>query len=113
MDVVSWWPRPNAWDASGLNLGFWSARCEDWFQKCLDNIREGVSHVQHSSTSDTNNPMISTQWKHSLKFNPGTNKMMQNMLAACYNHMARAPGKSSLTHIPLALMFFYLVWTNT
>ncbi|KAG2084396.1 hypothetical protein BD769DRAFT_1374932, partial [Suillus cothurnatus] len=38
MDVVSWWPRPNTWDASGLNLGFWSARCEDWFQKCLDNI---------------------------------------------------------------------------
>ncbi|KAG1721117.1 hypothetical protein EDB19DRAFT_1646668, partial [Suillus lakei] len=36
--VVSWWPRPNAWNASGLNVGFWSARCEDWFQTCLGNI---------------------------------------------------------------------------
>ncbi|KAG0691675.1 hypothetical protein DFH29DRAFT_791400, partial [Suillus ampliporus] len=34
------WPRPNAWDVSGLNLGFWSAHCKDWFQKCLDNIQE-------------------------------------------------------------------------
>ncbi|KAG1718991.1 hypothetical protein EDD22DRAFT_963485 [Suillus occidentalis] len=40
-------PRPNAWDASGLNVGFWSARCEDWFQRRLDNIREGVS--QHAA----------------------------------------------------------------
>ncbi|KAG1881332.1 uncharacterized protein F5891DRAFT_1199601 [Suillus fuscotomentosus] len=89
-DVVSWWPRPNAWDASGLNLGFWSARCEDWFQKRLDNIREGVSRARHSSTSDANGPMTSTQWKRSLKFNPGTNKLMQNMSAACYDHMSRA-----------------------
>ncbi|KAG1891831.1 uncharacterized protein F5891DRAFT_1197342 [Suillus fuscotomentosus] len=36
-------PWPNAWDASGLNVGFWSPRCEDWFQRRLDNIREGVS----------------------------------------------------------------------
>ncbi|KAG1843504.1 hypothetical protein C8R48DRAFT_562443, partial [Suillus tomentosus] len=47
-NVVSWWPRPNAWDASGLNVGFWSARCEDWFQRRLDNIREGVSRMRHS-----------------------------------------------------------------
>ncbi|KAG2085971.1 hypothetical protein BD769DRAFT_1397107 [Suillus cothurnatus] len=24
MDKVSWWPRPQAWAASGLNVGFWS-----------------------------------------------------------------------------------------
>ncbi|KAG2056609.1 hypothetical protein BDR06DRAFT_879630, partial [Suillus hirtellus] len=28
----TWWPQPNTWDASGLNIGFWSAHCEDWFQ---------------------------------------------------------------------------------
>ncbi|KAG2746307.1 hypothetical protein P692DRAFT_201718764, partial [Suillus brevipes Sb2] len=27
--TVSWWSRPHAWNASGLNVGFWSARCED------------------------------------------------------------------------------------
>ncbi|KAG1891844.1 uncharacterized protein F5891DRAFT_932567, partial [Suillus fuscotomentosus] len=37
-DVVSWWSWPNTWDALGLNVGFWSARCEDWFQRRLDNI---------------------------------------------------------------------------
>ncbi|KAG1850421.1 hypothetical protein F4604DRAFT_1592846 [Suillus subluteus] len=41
--TVSWWPQPHAWNASGLNVGFWSARCEDWFQTCLGNIQEGVS----------------------------------------------------------------------
>ncbi|KAG2039457.1 hypothetical protein BDR03DRAFT_860197, partial [Suillus americanus] len=36
--VVSWWPQPNAWNVSGLNVGFWSACCEDWFQVHLGNI---------------------------------------------------------------------------
>ncbi|KAG2123773.1 uncharacterized protein EDB93DRAFT_1098888, partial [Suillus bovinus] len=31
LDVVSWWPRPNAWDASGLNVSFWSPCCKGWF----------------------------------------------------------------------------------
>ncbi|KAG1901587.1 uncharacterized protein F5891DRAFT_950452 [Suillus fuscotomentosus] len=25
-EVVSWWPRPNTWNVSGLNVGFWSAQ---------------------------------------------------------------------------------------
>ncbi|KAG1728485.1 uncharacterized protein EDB91DRAFT_1060553 [Suillus paluster] len=48
--VSSWWPRPHAWNASGLNVGFWSARCEDWFQTRLGNIREGVSCERLSCT---------------------------------------------------------------
>ncbi|KAG2074344.1 hypothetical protein BDR04DRAFT_971938, partial [Suillus decipiens] len=40
LEVVSWWPWPNAWNASGLNVSFWSACCEDWFQTHLGNIRE-------------------------------------------------------------------------
>ncbi|KAG2039888.1 hypothetical protein BDR03DRAFT_823605, partial [Suillus americanus] len=36
--TVSWWPRPQAWAALGLNVGFWSSQCESWFQSCLDNI---------------------------------------------------------------------------
>ncbi|KAG2746125.1 hypothetical protein P692DRAFT_201719030, partial [Suillus brevipes Sb2] len=35
---ISWWPRPQAWAMSGLNVGFWSTWCEQWFQKCLNNI---------------------------------------------------------------------------
>ncbi|KAG1812799.1 uncharacterized protein BJ212DRAFT_1276213 [Suillus subaureus] len=43
VEIVSWWPRPQAWAASGLNVGFWSSQCESWFQSCLDNIRRGIS----------------------------------------------------------------------
>ncbi|KAG2085881.1 uncharacterized protein F5147DRAFT_781840 [Suillus discolor] len=25
VEIVSWWPRPHAWAASGLNVGFWSS----------------------------------------------------------------------------------------
>ncbi|KAG1739616.1 hypothetical protein EDD22DRAFT_959348 [Suillus occidentalis] len=89
-EIVSWWPRPNAWNASGLNVGFWSARCEDWFQGRLGNLREGVSHMRHSLTKDANGPMTSTQWKRSLKFQPATNKIMRNVSAASYDFMTRA-----------------------
>lgn len=83
MDKVSWWPRPQAWAASGLNVGFWSTRCEEWFQKRLGNIREGVSRIRNTRVNDDNGPMTATRWKRSLKFNPGTNKMMKNVDAAC------------------------------
>ncbi|KAG2343149.1 hypothetical protein BDR05DRAFT_885107 [Suillus weaverae] len=43
--IVSWWPWPNAWNTLGLNVGFWSAHCENWFQGCLGNLQEGVSHM--------------------------------------------------------------------
>jgi hypothetical protein len=92
--------QPHAWNASGLNVGFWSAHCEDWFQTRLDNIREGVSCKQLSCTNDANGPMTSTSWKRSLKFNPGTIKMMQNVLAACYDFMMKVPGKSCLNKTP-------------
>ncbi|KAG1901221.1 uncharacterized protein F5891DRAFT_1187916 [Suillus fuscotomentosus] len=83
VEIVSWWPRPQAWAVSGLNVGFWSSQCESWFQSCLDNIRQGVSRKRHKSTNDANSPMTGTQWKGSLKFNLGTSKMMKNVNAAC------------------------------
>ncbi|KAG2342304.1 hypothetical protein BDR05DRAFT_886433 [Suillus weaverae] len=83
VEIVSWWPRPQAWAALGLNVGFWSSRCESWFLSRLENIRQGVSREQHQSTNDANGPMTGKQWKGSLKFNPGTNKMMKNIDAAC------------------------------
>ncbi|TDL13537.1 hypothetical protein BD410DRAFT_701897, partial [Rickenella mellea] len=35
----SWWPRPNAWEGSGLNVGYWSETCEEWYQRRLAEIR--------------------------------------------------------------------------
>ncbi|KAG2347646.1 hypothetical protein BDR05DRAFT_876126 [Suillus weaverae] len=83
VEIVSWWPRPRAWAASGLNMGFWSSQCESWFLSCLENIQQGISREWHQSTNDANSPMTSKQWKGSLKFNLGTNKMMKNVDAAC------------------------------
>ncbi|KIK32508.1 hypothetical protein CY34DRAFT_19003 [Suillus luteus UH-Slu-Lm8-n1] len=88
MEIASWWPRPQAWVVSGLNVGFWSSRCESWFQSHLDNIRLGVSRERHKLTNDANGPMTGAQWKRSLKFNPGTNKMMKNVEAACCSFLA-------------------------
>ncbi|KAG2141207.1 uncharacterized protein EDB93DRAFT_1089504 [Suillus bovinus] len=73
---ISWWPRPQAWATSGLNVGFWSTQCEQWFQKHLDNIRDGVSQNRHMSTNDINSLMTSSQWKTSIKFNAGMNKIL-------------------------------------
>ncbi|KAG1875736.1 hypothetical protein F4604DRAFT_1680624 [Suillus subluteus] len=88
VEIVSWWPRPQAWAASGLNVGFWSGRCESWFQLRLGNIRKGVSRERHTFTDDANGPMTAKQWKGSLKFNPGTSKMMKNIEAACCSFLA-------------------------
>ncbi|KAG2127268.1 uncharacterized protein EDB93DRAFT_1096601, partial [Suillus bovinus] len=106
----SWWPRPNAWNVSGLNVGFWSAHCEDWFQGCLCNLQDGVSHMRHSLTKDANGPMTSMQWKRSLKFQPATNKIMRNVSAASYDFMTRASGKSFLTLFLIHAHEVCIVW---
>ncbi|KAG1885295.1 uncharacterized protein F5891DRAFT_970134, partial [Suillus fuscotomentosus] len=87
IEKVSWWPRPQAWAASGLNVGFWSARCEKWFETRLEHIREGVSRFRDSAPNDANGPLSATQWKRSLKFNNSTPKMMKNMDVACYEFL--------------------------
>ncbi|KAG2064009.1 hypothetical protein BDR04DRAFT_952803, partial [Suillus decipiens] len=49
IEKLSWWPRPQVWAGSGLDVGFWSSQCKDWFQKRLENIRQGVSRRRNSS----------------------------------------------------------------
>ncbi|KAG1844364.1 hypothetical protein F4604DRAFT_1596208 [Suillus subluteus] len=96
-EIISWWPRPQAWAASGLNVGSWSSQCESWFQSRLDNIQQGVSRDRHKFTNDANGPMSGLQWKGSLKFNPGNNKMMKNVNAASCSFLAtQASGKNKL-----------------
>ncbi|KAG2751383.1 hypothetical protein P692DRAFT_20727476 [Suillus brevipes Sb2] len=99
---LSWWPRPLAWAGSGLDVGFWSERCESWFQTRLENIRQGVSR-RHDS-SDNNGPVNNTHWKHGLKFNGATKKFKKNLDAACSDFLAtKATGK---------LFFYSLVCTS-
>jgi hypothetical protein len=53
---ISWWPKPAAWEASGLYVGHWSQDCEMWFQKRLEDIKSGHADLRTSS-----------KWKNSLK----------------------------------------------
>jgi hypothetical protein len=54
---ISWWPKPSAWEISGLNIGFWSADCEAWFQRRVQDIGSGTAELRSPS-----------QWKQSLRF---------------------------------------------
>jgi hypothetical protein len=112
MEIASWWPRPQAWAVSGLNVGFWSSRCESWFQSRLDNIRQGVSRERHKLTDDANGPMTSAQWKRSLKFNPGTNKMMKNVEAACCSFLATTASGKNIWFVNCASLISYLAFTE-
>lgn len=53
---MSWWPKPNAWEKSGLNVGYWSADCESWYQRRLETIR--ASQIQLRSGAE---------WKQALR----------------------------------------------
>ncbi|KAG2063661.1 hypothetical protein BDR04DRAFT_1163448 [Suillus decipiens] len=75
--------RPQAWSGSGLDISFWSSRCEDWFQTCLENIWQGIS--QKHDSSNNNGPINNTHWKHGLKFNGATKKFKKNLDATCSN----------------------------
>lgn len=53
---MSWWPKPNAWESSGLNVGYWSPDAERWFQMRLKAIRNGTAKLRRA-----------TEWKESMK----------------------------------------------
>ncbi|KAF9784299.1 hypothetical protein BJ322DRAFT_990744, partial [Thelephora terrestris] len=38
---LSWWPKVNTWEGSGLDFGCWTPLCERWFQGHLKKIQEG------------------------------------------------------------------------
>ena len=57
--LMSWWPRPAAWNTSGLETGYWSRDAELWYQSHLKSIREATDPIflPHNS-----------QWRQRLRF---------------------------------------------
>lgn len=54
--MVSWWPRPPAVAASGINMGWWSQTWENVYQRRLDQVqRSGAILSNHDN------------WKSNLK----------------------------------------------
>ncbi|KIJ45384.1 hypothetical protein M422DRAFT_166875 [Sphaerobolus stellatus SS14] len=43
---MSWWPKPNIWRHSGLDVGYWSSGCEKWFQDRKERIRKGDARLK-------------------------------------------------------------------
>ncbi|KAF8228116.1 hypothetical protein L208DRAFT_1122225, partial [Tricholoma matsutake] len=51
-----WWLKQNMWEMCVLNVGYWIADCEAWYQRHLAEIKSGEAKL-HSATD----------WKHKLK----------------------------------------------
>lgn len=54
---LSWWPKVNIWDGSGLDLGRWTPFCEGWFKNRFQSLREGQAK-----------PLTSAQWHKNLRY---------------------------------------------
>ena len=52
---MSWWPKHSAWVKSGLDIGFWTEGCEEWFQKRLQDIRAGDAKLRSAH-----------EWNHAI-----------------------------------------------
>jgi hypothetical protein len=52
----SWWPRPELWEASSFNVGFWSPVAESWFVQRREKYRAGQAQ-----------PLTRPQWQQSIK----------------------------------------------
>jgi len=55
--TLSWWPRPNVFDKSGMWTGYWNSSCEIWFQQRLDSIHCGEAK-----------PLKAKEWKSALRY---------------------------------------------
>lgn len=67
----SWWPKSNTWDSCGLNVGYWSADCEDWYQRRLESIRTGRAK-----------PMTASEWRNLLKLRVTHTGCFMNFMAS-------------------------------
>ncbi|KAJ8096166.1 hypothetical protein PM082_000074 [Marasmius tenuissimus] len=54
----SWFPRPGAFNAGSLNVGYWSKDCEKWYQSRLAECRSGKAQL-----------MSGPRWKSAMQFN--------------------------------------------
>lgn len=52
----SWWPTFNKFEESGLNLGIWTPRCEQWFLSRTNEIMEKGC-----------GPLSSSKWRDAMR----------------------------------------------
>ncbi|KAJ3507459.1 hypothetical protein NLJ89_g6294 [Agrocybe chaxingu] len=69
--LVSWFPRPNAWASSGLDVHQWTVECEDWFIRRRKEITEDKAQPKNSNT-----------WRRDLRFTQSAPELIRKMNAA-------------------------------
>ena len=60
----SWWPRPPQWGHSGMNAGYWTQFCEEWFKKRLHAVRTSQEEPYSGGT-----------WRNKIMCFKGSRKM--------------------------------------
>ncbi|KAH8115503.1 hypothetical protein DFH11DRAFT_1488066, partial [Phellopilus nigrolimitatus] len=58
--TVSWWPKKNAWESSGLNVGYWTPAAEKWFLERLERLRSNAEREERAKSS--------RRWKQAVRF---------------------------------------------
>jgi hypothetical protein len=73
----SWWPKVTTWEGSPLDVGCWTPMCEQWFQKCLVQLREGSTR-----------PYNASQWAKNLRYAKLTKKFFETSKKIGRNFLA-------------------------
>ncbi|KAF9488741.1 hypothetical protein BDN71DRAFT_1402836 [Pleurotus eryngii] len=74
LDHLSWWPRHWNWKDTSLDMHIWMQNAEDWFQHCLEKIREGTAPLR-----------TSCQWKSSMLLLKKATQLMRNLESLSQN----------------------------
>ncbi|THH14954.1 hypothetical protein EW146_g5451 [Bondarzewia mesenterica] len=67
MAEMSWWPQHKTWCESGLDVGYWSSLCEDWFQNRLSQIRDNWATLRSAR-----------EWRSSLRFRSKETRQLED-----------------------------------
>lgn len=68
--TISWWPKANVWETSGLNLGYWTPTAEKWFLRRLTRLHNGTEQAKERAKG-------TKPWKKSVKYDGRTKDLVQ------------------------------------
>jgi hypothetical protein len=69
MTELSWWPKASTWRNCGLNVGYWSEDCEAFYQRRLEEIRNGTAQL-----------LTASQWRDRLRYKASHTAEFRNMM---------------------------------
>lgn len=80
---LSWWPTLSKFEESGLNLGIWTPRCEEWFQT------RGRSTSLVAGENMERKPLSSKQWRNQLRCEMETKRMLKGARILASRYIAK------------------------